>query len=224
MKPWQRTLPGIAFVVILAAVLIGLVACLPVPIGNPERSRLDSDLTGIWTEVDGEPFVTLFEPYDKRTWLVSMIAASPGAGCAPPMIPPGYDKLVAWLEEEPCAGADRASIYKTWRSKQGKRWFLTMQPMALINDEADDPFSKGAWFVYRIDKISADTFELRLVDPEFEGFKGLAKKRRDFEKVIRKHAEDDDMYVEPTSRFERVRDEHIGLFADFIDDVIDVEL
>ena len=224
MRPQQRTWLGITCAILLAPLIIGLAACLPVPIGDPERSRLDSDMTGVWLEVDGEPFVTMFEPYDRRTWLVTTAGMESRENCAPPVVPAGYDELVEWLEAESCAGADRAAIYKAWRSKHGGYWFLTMEPMALLSDESDDPFAEGAWFVYRIRKIGADSFELHLVNPDFEGFDGLPEKPRAYEKIIRKNVDNKDLYVEPISQFKRVKAEHIGLLADFIDDVIDVEL
>lgn len=221
MKPRQITLFGIAFAIILVPFLIGLVACLPVPIGDPERSRIDPDMTGIW--VGFEKGVTFFEPYDKRTWLVTSVALDVPAGCRPSGTADDYDKLVAWLEVEQCASADEAVIFKAWRSKHGKRWFLTMEPMALVNDESDDPFEKDVWFVYRIEKTSADAFELRLIDPDFGEFQGLPQTRRAYEKVIRKHAGNDDMYISDTTSFERVKNEHIDLFADFVEELIDID-
>ena len=68
MTPRQRSLSGLFLALILVPVLAGLLACLPVPIGDPERSRIDTSLNGLWLWGDG---VMLFEPYDKRTWLLS---------------------------------------------------------------------------------------------------------------------------------------------------------
>ena len=67
MKSNHRVLTG------LAIALVGLLGCLPVPIGDPEKSRIDPELNGMWLmdRGDGDPAVTLFEPYDKRTWLIS---------------------------------------------------------------------------------------------------------------------------------------------------------
>jgi hypothetical protein len=52
-------------------IIVGLLACMPVPIGDPERSRIDPDLNGPWVMDDGsDSNLYLFQPYDKRTWLV----------------------------------------------------------------------------------------------------------------------------------------------------------
>lgn len=224
MKPRHRSLLGIAFAVILVPVLVGLAACLPVPIGDPERSRIDPDMTGIWTNLESEPSVTLFEPYDKRTWLVTSVGTDAAESCALADKPADYEELITWLEEEQCASADQATIYKAWRSKHGKHWFLTMEPMAILDEDKDNPFDEGVWFVYAIKKASADAFELKLIDPEFEDFKRLPEKRRAYEKIIRRHASNEDMYLDDVTHLIRVRKEHIDLFADVVSDVIDVDL
>jgi hypothetical protein len=221
MTPRQRSISGAILATAMLPFFLGLLACLPVPIGDPERSRLDPEMTGIWVGFDRG--ATFFEPYDKRTWLVTTVAINAPEGCRPAGTKDDYGKLVAWLEQEQCASADEATIFKAWRSKHGKHWFLTMEPMALVDEESDDPFTKEVWFVYRIDKKSADAFELRLIDGEFGEFEGIPKDRRAYEKVIRRHASDDAMYIDDTSLFERVKDEHIGLFADFVEEVIDIE-
>jgi hypothetical protein len=45
---------------------------LPAPIGDPEKSRIDPAMNGIWIDESGDfdGVVMIFEPYDKRTWLV----------------------------------------------------------------------------------------------------------------------------------------------------------
>ena len=66
MKPIHRSLTA------LALAIVSLMACLPVPIGDPEKSQIDPELSGMWLMLgDDEPAVALFEPYDKRTWLIS---------------------------------------------------------------------------------------------------------------------------------------------------------
>ena len=221
MKSRHRTLSGIIFAVFLVPFIIGLAACLPVPIGDPERSRLDADMTGVWLGFDAG--VTYFEPYDKRTWLVTTVGISTPGSCMPPGTTEDYDGFIAWLEEEECASAEKAAIFKAWRSKHGKHWFLTMQPMATVDDESEDPFADEVWFVYRIDKSSADTFELLMIDPDFTGFADLPENRRAYEKVIRKHSADEDMYISGADPFIRIRDEHISLVADFVEEHIDID-
>ena len=64
---------GLGIAVILLPVVISLVACipvLPVPIGNPEKSRVDPEMAGVWFDVLEEN-LWLIEPYDRRTYLTT---------------------------------------------------------------------------------------------------------------------------------------------------------
>ena len=69
MKPRNRSLTGAVIAVLVLPVFAGLLACIPsfpVPIGNPEKSRIDSDISGMWLSDDEDGiFVYLFEPFDK---------------------------------------------------------------------------------------------------------------------------------------------------------------
>jgi hypothetical protein len=221
MNARQRSLSGLLLAIALIPILAGLLACLPVPVGDPERSRVDPDMTGIWLGFDGG--VTYFEPYDKRTWLVTSVEIKSPPGCRPADTKDDYSRLVAWLAKQQCASAGKAAIFKAWRSKQGKHWFLTMEPMAVVDDDAEDPFADEAWFVYRIDMSSADAFELLMVDPDFREFDGLPETRRAYEKVLRKHAADEGLFLDDTESFVRIEDEHIGLFAALVKALIDID-
>jgi poly-gamma-glutamate capsule biosynthesis protein CapA/YwtB (metallophosphatase superfamily) len=71
MQALFRRLGGVALALVMIPVFIGLLACMPVPIGDPERSRIDEDLNGVWLAVssEGEAALYVFQAYDKRTWL-----------------------------------------------------------------------------------------------------------------------------------------------------------
>ncbi|HSG58898.1 MAG TPA: hypothetical protein VLA06_05155 [Woeseiaceae bacterium] len=221
MNARQRSLSGLLLAIVLIPVLAGLLACLPVPIGDPERSRIDPDMTGVWLGFEGA--VTYFEPYDKRTWLVTSVGINLPSGCRWAGETFEYEEFVAWFAEQQCATAEKATIFKAWRSKHGGHWFLTMQPMAMVDDDAEDPFADDVWFVYRIDKTGAGAFELLMIDPDFAMFNDLPEKRRDYEKVIRKNAADDGMYMGGADRFVRIQPEHIEIFAEFVEKHIDID-
>jgi hypothetical protein len=76
MKPIHRTLAGMGIAAILLPVLIGVLACLPVPIGNPEKSRIDPEMSGVWFDVFDET-LWLIQPYDRRTYLITLYAFRP---------------------------------------------------------------------------------------------------------------------------------------------------
>jgi len=73
----DRSRGGLVISILILPILLGVMGCftLPVPIGNPEKSRIDPALTGAWiAEVDyGDAWVLVFEPFDKRTWLLTWL-------------------------------------------------------------------------------------------------------------------------------------------------------
>ncbi len=101
MKPIYRSLAGLGIAAILLPVVISLVACLPVlpvPIGDPEKSRVDPEMAGVWFDVLQEN-LWLIEPHDRRTYLITLYEFEP-VDC---VLPPDE-----WLgeEEEGAPGQD----------------------------------------------------------------------------------------------------------------------
>ena len=243
MKPWHRSISGFSIAMVGLPIFLGLLACIPVPIGNPEKSRIDPDLSGMWI-MDGEGIV-LIEPFDKRTWLVSMIAIKHdselcAAGNEPDSDPDDYGQLVNALEsdDEGCYGADEVELYKAWRSKFGGRHFMTWDAKGSYDDEHE--FMTVVWFGFRIDKLDGNRFALRMIDFEYdafandeaiEGIKGVEpphepkkfrRAQRAVEKIVRRNADDEEMYADALE-FRRVLPAHRELFIDIIDDVIETQ-
>ena len=90
----RRSGTGLLIVVILLPLLIGVLACippLPVPLGDPESSAINPALSGAWVfsgdsgdgQCDGVQ-VMILDPYDKRSWLLSLISLEP-VEAAPPV-------------------------------------------------------------------------------------------------------------------------------------------
>ena len=74
MKPIHRSLSGLLIALVSAPVFLALVACIPtfpVPVGNPEKSRIDPAISGMWLVPGEEFYIYVFEPFDKRAWLLS---------------------------------------------------------------------------------------------------------------------------------------------------------
>ena len=70
----NRSRAGVIVSILIVPLLLGVMACfvLPVPIGDPEKSRVDPAMSGIWFAADeSEGWLVALEPYDKRTWLVT---------------------------------------------------------------------------------------------------------------------------------------------------------
>jgi hypothetical protein len=84
----NRSSAGLFVSVLIVPFLLGVTACgrlgLPVPVGNPEKSRIDPSLSGVWMGALGEEAtleaaLLVLEPYDKRTWYGSWIGLEKAA-------------------------------------------------------------------------------------------------------------------------------------------------
>ena len=235
MKPIHRSLTA------LALAIVSLMACLPVPIGDPEKSQIDPELSGMWLMLgDDEPAVALFEPYDKRTWLISHFPISvdeESCDWDDDVLVEGededevdYDFKVRFIEAHgaDCFGADGVAHYKAWRTKLGGIWFMTWEPKGVYDE--DFGFATELWYGWRIDKAGSDYFSLMIIDADYDGFdeledyqeiadlkppydpRKLRSARRAVERVIRKNKDDEDLYGGNAFEFSRVRPEHFDLF------------
>lgn len=223
MKPTTRSISGAVLMLAIIPAIIGILACLPVPIGDPERSRIDPEITGIWAFCDDhDAAFYVFEPFDKRTWLLTGVELEEGddadfndydlSSC---------EGLARLMETEP-VGEDGATatemvMYKVWMTKLGGVWFMTWEPKGLFGSEH---FAPETWYVFRVDKPDNSTLELRLCcDDEFLP-DDLAETRRAYERVIKKNAKNPEMFSEDPMILERVGDEHMGFFEDLAKEVI----
>ena len=180
MKAKIRSFSGAVLMLAIIPIIAGLLACMPVPIGDPERSRIDPELSGVWalTDEGKDGGYYMFRPYDKRTW------------------------LVVGLEEagEP---TKPAAVYKAWLAKLGGEKFMTWEMAGGVDTKGK--FTPEFWFVFRVDNDNADLVKLHMLDSEYEGFKDFPDPdgyegnygkdmRRQYERVIKKNVDDEDLY------------------------------
>lgn len=226
MKPGTRSASGAVLMLAIVPAIIGLLACMPVPIGNPERSRIDPDISGVWVMLgDGDDAFYTFEPYDKRTWLLTGVPIEEGEGAdLSDYDLETYEDLVTLMNNEPVGddGATATSItmYKAWRSRLGGEWFMTWEPKGLLGE---DGFNPDYWIVLRFTKPDADTINLYLVNGEAAAFKDVQKTRRAYERVLKKNLENKDVISEEPLRLFRVQPEHRAFVAELASEVIDVD-
>lgn len=194
MRPAARSTTGAILMLAIVPFVIGLLACMPVPIGNPERSRIDPELSGVWlVSTDGDEALYALEPWDKRTWLVTGAAATVEDGLS-------------------------IVVYKAWRSKHGGEWFMTWEPR--INyDNAD--FQPEMWLVFREEREGDSRLLLHMVNGEDDVFEGLDNTRRAYEKALRKNARNPDIYLDGPRIFTRATTEQVSSFYKVVDQVID---
>ena len=223
MKVNLRSASGAVLMLMIVPVIIGLLACLPVPIGNPERSRIDPEITGVWAISDNsEAVFYVFEPFDKRTWLLTGVSLEEGEDADfGDYDLSSYDGLARLMETE-SVGDDGATatemvMYKVWMTKLGGVWFMTWEPKGLFGSEQ---FAPDAWFVFRVDKPDSNTLVLSFCcDDEFFP-DDIKETRRAYERVIKKNAKNPEMYTEEPWVLRRVADEHIDFFEELAEEVI----
>ena len=201
MTPKSRSLSGAALMLVLIPIFAGLLACMPVPIGNPERSRIDPELTGVWAvigteEFDSEAAFYVFEPYDKRTWLVIGIGIVEGGDVDLEKYDfssyAGYENLASnEMAHIDHVSANQIVLFKAWSVKLAGEQFFTWEPKGLIDSLGEDP---EYWMVQKITKTDESTLVLNMVNGESEPFKDLKKTRRAYERVLKKHVDDPVIY------------------------------
>lgn len=210
MKPRMRSISGAILMLAIVPAIIGLLACMPVPIGDPERSRIDPDITGVWVWLkggSGAAFYT-FEPYDKRTWLLTGVVLESGVDSeATEYDPSTYAALTELIENETIGPdgitATEITLYKVWRTKLGGEWFMTWEPKGLFDDEA---FVPESWLAFRIDRPDADTLQLLLITDTL--FEDVDKTRRAFERVVKKNARNPELYEDDPITMVRIDPAH----------------
>ncbi len=222
MKPNTRSAGGAVLMLLMIPVIVGLLACMPVPVGDPERSRIDPQITGVWVLLDDRenPGFFVFEPYDKRTWLVTAVPIEESDDVDfGDLESKSYADFAEFIDKEPVVGQDgltagKIENYKVWRTKLGGQWFMTWEPKMVF---AAEGFAPEAWFVFRLDLPDENTLELTMLDDDL--FDDVEETRRAYERVIKKNVRNEDLYDEDPMRFFRVKPEHLDFFEDLAREV-----
>ncbi|MGA9572418.1 MAG: hypothetical protein WBS20_00580 [Lysobacterales bacterium] len=199
----RRSGAGLLLTLVLLPLLLGVLACLPVPVGDPEKSRIDPSLSGAWSFVnsDGGHMLMVLDPYDKRTWLLTLIGLT--------ALPVGETDAAAVSPKLPfnAANADRfkvegMGVYKCWLTKIGGETFMTWESRTL--SEISPGENSGEWWVFRVRKSGDDIFYLDGFDYAIDGLDKV-ETRRDAEKIIRRHVDDPTFFsVEDSPRLQRL--------------------
>jgi hypothetical protein len=231
MTPRSRSLSGAALALVLIPIFAGLLACMPVPIGDPERSRVDPELTGVWAvlstgEYDGEPGFYVFDRYDKRTWLVSGAGLEHGDDSDLSQYElNSYDGFVELAAADENIYIEKIAVYKAWLKKLGGEVFMTWEPKLVLDDGIAEP---DVWLVYRIIKDGPDTILMQMVNGESDLFDDVKKTRRAYEKVISKNADNPELYgysegenIQAVATLARVQESEMDFFGDLLEMIVD---
>ncbi len=220
MRPRTRSIGGAALMLAIIPIFAGLLACIPehVPIGNPERARIDPQMSGYWYAGNPDEFmgaVIALQPWDKRTWLaINVIMEVDEEGIGGFDIST-YDGMVALLESEDVDEDDMqigALIFKSWLSKFDGQRMMTWELRA-FPDFDDGSLEPWVWWDFRVTEATGTTLGLQMVDADSEFLEEVPKTQRDWERVMRKHAKDDALYTEEPVVYQRVDPEHEEIFG-----------
>ncbi|MDJ0750776.1 MAG: hypothetical protein QNJ11_14920 [Woeseiaceae bacterium] len=236
MTSRTRSMIGALMMLAILPILAGLLACMPVPIGDPERSRIDPDINGVWVmDEEGDFVLYAFQPYDKRTWLVTVAKVEAGPDLEGE--PPETNSLESLLQalDTHAIGRDGITspdtvVYKAWLAKIGGVRFMTWEQMGGFDDAGN--FTPTFWFVFKVIKPNADRVEFHMINPEHDGFDHLVMPddyegddyardmRRKWERALRKVAKDEELYTDPLV-MTRLPDEYLDEASELFQEVID---
>lgn len=238
MRPNIRSTSGALLMLVIIPIFAGLLACMPVPIGDPERSRIDADISGVWASNvdDNSGALYLFQPWDKRTWLLA--GAEIGEG-------PSYEGESFDVEtmqdamrvlETHDIGEDGITtettiLYKVWLTKLGGVQFMTWAPVGRF--DSDGSHAPEYWFVFKVVKTTRDEFELYFVDSDHDVFEDIEKRgdyegddyaqdmRRTWERALKRAAKNEEIYGEDPWTFRRLPDDLMDKASDLFGEVIE---
>ena len=243
MRPNARSASGILMMLAIIPIFAGLLACMPVPIGDPERSRIDPDITGAWfmkfeNDFDG---IYNYQPFDKRAWLMTGVPIEEGSDYeGEPCILSTFENAVRLLEtlEIGNAGltASATVTHKVWLAKIGGQTFMTWEPANACVREGQ--IAPEYWFTFRVENVDKDTIELYMLKGEHDAFEAAKEPvkelrgheypgsvRRSWERALRKVAknvEDDELYGEAVT-LRRVPEDLVDTAAELFQEVIEFE-
>jgi len=194
----HRSRAGFLLTLALLPLLIGVWACFPfpVPVGDPEKSRIDPSMSGLWL---GEEALVVLDPYDKRTWLISYFEFS----TRPDSDSNGTDESAGDSFDEGFSNIellrknrleiDSVGIYKGWLTKIKSERLITWESKTLTKTLPD--MAPEYWWVFRVRQGSDEVMHFDLVVPDHEEFADV-KTRSQAEKFIRRHMNDPEFFAD----------------------------
>ena len=199
----HRSSAGLLLTLVLLPVLLGVMACLPVPVGDPDKSRIDTAMSGVWIgHLDGDATIIVLDPYDKRTWLMSLIGLDTeqdeqAENVTLPEANEPETEISPLQLLAPDSGnqikIEGIAIYKTWLTKIKGVSFMTWESKDL--SETLPEMVPEDWWVFRVRRSSDAILYLDGFDYNVDGL-GKVKTRKEAEKIIRRHLDDPEFFDE----------------------------
>jgi len=177
--------------IIMAPFLICVLACLDAPIGDPETSKLNPKLTGVWLgEFEDETALFVFQPFDKRTYLVGWFMSESDEdadkGENPEKEEPQKDaaneeetKLKDGEKKPEQINFKGGMLFKGWLTTIGGQQFMCWEPKFALDEESG--MKPEMWFAWKV-ILKNNKLSLCLVEDE--------KDAGETTKQIKKHIEE----------------------------------
>jgi len=183
----------------LGPFLLARMACLRAPVGDPEKSRIDPALSGVWrVEHNGRSSDSLWiiEPWDARTWIVTTLDARDDESADESAATTPRDVLTL-LES---SGLESIDAHKGWLATFGGVRFLVLEPKRPLHDLAGE--RPEFWLALKVKKTTAERVELLLViGKNVDEAKTTAKA----EAILRKHARNPALYGDGSESYVLLR-------------------
>ena len=209
-----RSIAGLTTGFVLIAALLGMAACLKVPLGDSEQASVDHRLDGGWLLPDPTGF-WFFRPWDARTWLLTQAGvASDEDACDDEADTDGSEEGATTPSGGADSGAARKTfggyepehagvcatlIHKAWLTTLGGQVFLVLEPAAVMPpaspEQSDYPFGEFGWWAFRVVWVDADTVRLRMVDTNFSDLDEVTT-RAEAERIIASNIDNPALYAE----------------------------
>jgi len=202
----RRSGLGALATILFLPALLGVMGCLelPAPVGDPEKSRIDPGMSGIWLQSDdSDGLLWIFEPYDKRTWLIRWVElaektsdevedfeATPSADADESV----DDELTALqLLQADRVKVNGVALFKGWRKRISGQSFITMEFKGMLGSETG--MESGIWWVAKAKLIDPDHLELKFIKNEFEGIEEDMTQTQ-LERIVRRNIDNPEFFLD----------------------------
>jgi len=237
----RRSRSGLVGTALMLPFLLGVMGCfeLPAPIGDPERSRIEPGISGIWLDDGGEldGLMMVFEPYDRRTWLMRWIELDTAKFEDDPepdedavsgeqieleddaevALDPSGDRSTMDMLRGGDMQVGGVALFKMWRKRISGKSFFTMEFRGQFSSET--AMEPSVWWGAKMRLADEDHLEVHFIDKDFDEIEDEMTRSR-LERVIRRHHDNPELYSgENPLLLTRVRLDDYDTIAEMFDDM-----
>lgn len=188
----RRTLLAAGLMAPMFALMMAVMGCLPVPVGDPENSTPDAALNGAWImRDDDKEDLYIVQSYDKHTHLV---------------------RNYKFKRDGERIETGDVAAYKAWITKISGVDFITIEPMPLAASWGEKT-DKPTWVVGKY-QIDGPTLKFTMVKADADLIKN-ATTRQEAEAVIAANANNASLFIDSVPMRKASQDEARELLGAF---------